>query len=56
VREQVEGSDGLLILGMPLQDLDTGIFTMNLQADHVVRVEMGEGLRWHQGDMDSLDP
>lgn len=56
VREQVEGSDGLLILGMPLQDLDTGIFTMNLQADHVVRVEMGEGLRWGQGDMDSLDP
>jgi indolepyruvate decarboxylase len=56
VREQVEGSDGLLILGMPLQDLDTGIFTMNLQADHVVRVEMGEGLRWTQGDVDSLDP
>lgn len=52
----VEGSDGLLILGMPLQDLDTGIFTMYLQADHVVRVEMGKGLRWSQGDLDSLDP
>ena len=56
VRDVVEGSDGLLILGMPLQDLDTGIFTMNLQADHVVRVEMAEGLRWSQGDLDSLDP
>ncbi len=56
VRDLVEGSDGLLILGMPLQDLDTGIFTMNLQADHVVRVEMAEGLRWSQGDLDSLDP
>ena len=56
VRERVEGSDGLLILGMPLQDLDTGIFTMQLQADQVVRVEMAEGLRWNQGDLDSLDP
>ena len=56
VREQVEGSDGLLILGMPLQDLDTGIFTMHLEAEHVVRVEMAEGLRWSQGDLDSLDP
>jgi len=56
VRDVVEGSDGLLILGMPLQDLDTGIFTMTLQADHVVRVEMAEGLRWSQGDLDSLDP
>ena len=56
VRDVVDGSDGLLILGMPLQDLDTGIFTMNLQADRVVRVEMAEGLRWSQGDLDSLDP
>ena len=56
VRERVEGSDGLLILGMPLQDLDTGIFTMHLKADQVVRVEMAEGLRWSQGDLDSLDP
>ena len=56
VREQVEGSDGLLILGMPLQDLDTGIFTMQLNAEQVVRVEMNQGLRWSQGDLDSLDP
>ena len=56
VRERVEGSDGLLIVGMPLQDLDTGIFTMHLKADQVVRVEMAEGLRWSQGDLDSLDP
>ncbi len=56
VRDLVEGSDGLLILGMPLQDLDTGIFTMHLEAERVVRVEMGEGLRWSQGDLDSLDP
>ena len=41
---------------MPLQDLDTGIFTMHLKADQVVRVEMAEGLRWSQGDLDSLDP
>jgi indolepyruvate decarboxylase len=56
VREQVEGSDGLLILGMPLADLDTGIFTMRLNAETHVRVEMERGLLWSQGDLDSLDP
>jgi len=56
VRQVVEGSDGLLILGMPMADLDTGIFTMELDPDHVVQVEMGRGLRWCQGEEDSLDP
>ncbi|MFN9661168.1 MAG: thiamine pyrophosphate-dependent enzyme [Cyanobacteriota bacterium] len=56
VREVVEGSDGLLILGMPLSDLDTGVFTMRLKAETCLRVEMEQGLRWQQGDQDTLDP
>ncbi|MFO7627935.1 MAG: thiamine pyrophosphate-binding protein [Prochlorococcaceae cyanobacterium] len=56
VRDVVEGSDGLLILGMPLSDIDTGIFTMQLEAEHCVRVEMATGLRWANGDQESLDP
>ena len=56
VREQVESSDGLLILGMPMADLDTGIFTMRLNAESHVRVEMERGLFWSEGDLDSLDP
>jgi len=56
VREVVEGSDGLLILGMPLSDLDTGVFTMPIHGETCLRVEMERGLRWQQGDQDSLDP
>lgn len=56
VREVVEGSDGLLILGMPLSDLDTGVFTMELNAETCLRVEMERGLRWVRGDQDTLDP
>jgi TPP-dependent 2-oxoacid decarboxylase len=56
VRRRVEESDGLLILGMPLADLDTGIFTMPLQPDRVVRVEMDRGLQGPMGEEDSLDP
>ena len=56
VREVVEGSDGLLILGMPLNDIDTGVFTMRLNAETCLRVEMERGLRWQRGDQDTLDP
>ncbi|MEB3169259.1 MAG: thiamine pyrophosphate-binding protein [Synechococcaceae cyanobacterium] len=56
VRQVVEGSDGLLILGMPLSDLDTGVYTMELNAETCLRVEMDRGLQWQQGDQDTLDP
>jgi TPP-dependent 2-oxoacid decarboxylase len=56
VREVVEGSDGLLILGMPLSDLDTGVYTMELNTATCLRVEMDRGLRWSHGDQDTLDP
>lgn len=56
VREVVEGSDGLLILGMPLSDLDTGVYTMQLNPDACLRVEMDQGVCWSQGDQDTLDP
>jgi indolepyruvate decarboxylase len=56
VREVVENSDGLLILGMPLSDLDTGVYTMPLNAATCLQVEMDRGLQWSQGDQDTLDP
>ncbi|MFN9644419.1 MAG: alpha-keto acid decarboxylase family protein [Cyanobacteriota bacterium] len=56
VREVVESSDGLLILGMPLSDLDTGVFTMRVKDETCLRVEMERGLRWQRGDQDTLDP
>jgi TPP-dependent 2-oxoacid decarboxylase len=45
-----------LILGMPLSDLDTGVYTMELNTEACLRVEMDRGLRWSQGDQDTLDP
>lgn len=45
VRRQVEGSDGLLVLGMPLNDLDTGLFTMEVATASTLVVAMEEGLR-----------
>jgi len=56
VRERVESSDGLLILGMPLGDIDTGIFTTRFNEVGKVQVEMERGLLWSGGDLDSLDP
>jgi len=56
VRQRVESSDGLLILGMPLGDIDTGIFTTRFNEVGKVQVEMERGLLWTGGDLDSLDP
>jgi TPP-dependent 2-oxoacid decarboxylase len=50
VREVVEGSDGLLILGRPLSDLDTSVFTMRLNAESCLRVERERGLGWQRRD------
>jgi indolepyruvate decarboxylase len=56
VRERVEGSDGLLVLGMPLNDVDTGIFTMDLEAGHCLQVDVGRGLRRGRHQNENLDP
>jgi len=56
VGECVESSDGLLILGMPLGDLDTGIFTMSFDQDHCINVDLEHGVRWQGGQEESLDP
>ena len=56
VAEYVENSDGLLIIGMPLGDLDTGIFTMSYDQDHCMNVDLDHGVRWQGGQEESLDP
>ncbi|MEB3322287.1 MAG: thiamine pyrophosphate-binding protein [Synechococcaceae cyanobacterium] len=56
VRARVEGSDGLVVLGMPLNDLDTGIFTMDLEDEHCLQVEVGRGLRRGRLQNENLDP
>ena len=56
VRAQVEASDGLLVLGMPLNDLDTGLFTMDLTPGAALVVDMEQGLRWGEERDENLDP
>lgn len=56
VRERVEGSDGLVVLGMPLNDVDTGIFTMDLEDEHCLLVDVGRGLRHGRLQNENLDP
>jgi indolepyruvate decarboxylase len=56
VRAQVEASDGLLVLGMPLNDLDTGLFTMQVAPEAALVVDMEQGLRWGNERDENLDP
>jgi indolepyruvate decarboxylase len=56
VRERVESSDGLLVLGQPLNDLDTGVFTMVLDPSHVLQVDLEGGLRTAEERNENLDP
>jgi indolepyruvate decarboxylase len=56
VRAQVEASDGLLVLGMPLNDLDTGLFTMQVAPEAALVVDMEQGLRWGDERDENLDP
>jgi indolepyruvate decarboxylase len=56
VRERVEGSDGLVVLGMPFTDVDTGIFTMALEAEHCLQVDVDRGLRLGRLQNENLDP
>jgi TPP-dependent 2-oxoacid decarboxylase len=56
VRERVESSDGLLVLGQPLNDLDTGVFTMAVDPAHVLQVDLEAGLRTAGERNENLDP
>jgi TPP-dependent 2-oxoacid decarboxylase len=56
LRQRVESSDGLLVLGQPLNDLDTGVFTMALDAAHVLQVDLDGGLRTAGERNENLDP
>jgi indolepyruvate decarboxylase len=56
VRERVESSDGLLVLGQPLNDLDTGVFTMAVDPAHVLQVDLEGGLRTAEARNENLDP
>lgn len=56
VRQQVEASDGVLVLGMPFNDLDTGLFTMQLPEDQMLVVDVEHGLRCGEERNENLDP
>jgi indolepyruvate decarboxylase len=56
VRQRVESSDGLLLLGQPLNDLDTGVFTMAVDPAHVLQVDLEGGLRTAAERNENLDP
>jgi TPP-dependent 2-oxoacid decarboxylase len=56
VRQRVESSDGLLVLGQPLNDLDTGVFTMAVDPAHVLQVDLEGGLRTAAERNENLDP
>lgn len=54
--ERVRNSDGLLIIGMPFGDLDTGIFTMTFNEDQCINVDIDHGVRWKGEQEEALDP
>ena len=56
VRQQVEASDGVLVLGMPFNDLDTGLFTMQLPETQMLVVDVERGLRCGTEHDENLDP
>jgi len=56
LRQRVENSDGLLVLGQPLNDLDTGVFTMAVDPAHVLQVDLEAGLRTAGERNENLDP
>jgi TPP-dependent 2-oxoacid decarboxylase len=56
VRQQVETSDGVLVLGMPFNDLDTGLFTMQLPQAQMLVVDVEHGLRCGGEHDENLDP
>jgi TPP-dependent 2-oxoacid decarboxylase len=49
VKRQVEESDGILVIGAHNADLDTGIWTVNLDLNKTVYVDMKVGLIWRAG-------
>lgn len=53
--EIVEGSDGLLILGAPLNDIDTGIFTHHFNPRTTVIVDSNQGIHSPIGDYEEVD-
>jgi indolepyruvate decarboxylase len=52
----VETSDGVLVLGMPFNDLDTGLFTMQLPQAQMLVVDVEHGLRCGGEHDENLDP
>ncbi|KAK1739807.1 indolepyruvate decarboxylase [Skeletonema marinoi] len=46
VNEDIRNSDGILMIGFPMQDIDTGMFTMDIQEEKLARVDMNSGLTW----------
>lgn len=46
IKEDVEKSDGVLMIGFPLEDIDTGMFTMAIPEENLIRVDVKSGLQW----------
>lgn len=46
VKEDIQSSDGILMIGFPMEDIDTGMFTMNIPEGKLARVDMKTGLTW----------
>jgi len=56
LRHRVENSDGLLLLGQPLNARDTGVFTTAVDPAHVLQVDLEGGLRTAGQRNKNLDP
>jgi TPP-dependent 2-oxoacid decarboxylase len=56
LRQRVESSDGLLVIGQPLNDLDIGVVTMAVDSTHVLQVDLEGGLRTAAERNENLDP
>lgn len=50
VKREVEESDGVLVIGAHNSDIDSGIYTVNINLQRTVYVDMTVGLRWEAGE------
>lgn len=55
VRDDVESSDGVLLIGFPLDDIDTGMFTFGIKPDVLVTCDIKTGLQWTHSDNPAAD-
>ena len=49
ILDKVENSDGVLLIGMPLNDIDTGFSSAKLPENNMIQVTSRMGLKWESG-------